>query len=416
MSTAPIESPTFSRLRRLDFSALAGISGEVVAALEPVLAGTAADRALDRLLRANRGWTASERTAAAEALFGVSLWRRRLVHHAAGRGGAGVLLAHFLRDLVGLPEAEACRLAGWTGPLASPRPPPDALAERWSVPDAIGAIIEQELGCEAEAFLEALNRPGPICLRANGLHTDREALRARLAEEGTATELAPFARTGLVASKRFNVLGSPAHQSGLFEVQDEGSQLLGLLLGAKPGDTVLDVCAGAGGKTLLLAAEMWNEGTLLAHDVDLDRLDRLRGRADRAGVRNLRIARTLNGILADRVLVDAPCSEIGALRRGPDVRHRMDVTAFDRFPPLQREILERAAACTRPGGTLVYATCTLRRAENEEVVEAFLGGHPEFKVAAPECDPMFLDGAYFRALPHRHDTDGFFAAVMARVD
>lgn len=418
MSTAPIrKSIALERLRRLDLSALASINEPVVVALGAVLGGSAADRELDRLLRAHRAWSSAQRAAAAEALFGVGLWRRRLAHHALGETRPRSLLAHFLRDLVGLPEAEAQALCGVPPSLPAPIEPPDDPAVRHSVPDPLARLLAAELGPELDDFLDALNCPGPICLRANFLRTNREALRDRLRKDGVATDLAPHAPTALVSRARFNVFGSPAHQAGLFEVQDEGSQLLGLLLGSRPGETVLDLCAGAGGKTLLLAAEMRNEGVLLAHDPDPERLDRLLLRAERAGVRNLRLARTLTGLQADRVLVDAPCSELGALRRGPDLRHRLDVEAFDRFPPLQREILEQAAACTRPGGTLVYATCTLRRAENEDVVNAFIQAHPEFALVSPQASwlaPSMRSGNFFRVLPHRHGTDGFFAAVMRR--
>lgn len=419
VSTAPFaSSKTLARLRKLDLAALAGIHEAVVEALGRVLGGSPADRELDRQLRANRAWAPEERAAAAEALFGVGLWRRRLAHHAHDSAEPRVLLAHFLRDLVGLSDEEARRLSGLADPLAAPLAPPESLAVRWSVPDPLARILQAELGEELEPFLEAINRPGPICLRANLLRITREALQARLAEEGVQTDLAPYASTALIARERFNVYGSPSHQAGLFEIQDEGSQLLGVLVGARPGETVLDLCAGAGGKTLLLAAQLQNEGTLLAYDPDAERLDRLWARAERAGVRNLRIVRALEPGSVDRVLVDAPCSELGALRRGPDLRHRMDVAAFDAFPPLQREILERAAPAVKTGGLLVYATCTLRREENEDVVHAFLADHPEFVLLTPGGGPFsesFGDGEFFRALPHRHGTDGFFGAVMTRV-
>jgi 16S rRNA (cytosine967-C5)-methyltransferase len=420
MSTASNRSATFERLRGLDFSALAGIVGELVGALGPVLReGAPADRALDRLLRGNRGWSAPQRQAAAEALFGVSLWRRRLGHLAGGSDDPSRLLAHFLRDLVGVPEGEVLRLTGLRGGLAPAGALPEDLGVRWSVPAPILDLLTGALGEETEPFLEAINRPGPICLRANRFRIDREALRDRLAGEGVGTESARFAPDALVASHRFNVYGSPAHQAGLFEVQDEGSQLLGHLLEPRPGEAVLDFCAGAGGKTLVLAGLMQNEGRLVAHDVDADRLDRLQVRADRAGVRILSRAPGVPTETFDRVLVDAPCSELGTLRRGPDVRHRLDVGAFGALSALQAGILEQAAGCTRPGGTLVYATCTLRMEENEDVVRAFLEKHPEFRLRPPELpwlDPSFLDGGFFRALPHRHGTDGFFAATLRRLE
>jgi 16S rRNA (cytosine967-C5)-methyltransferase len=202
-------------------------------------------------------------------------------------------------------------------------------------------------------------------------------------------------------------------------VQDEGSQLLGALMGVRPGDSVLDACAGAGGKTLLLAADVGLEGRVHAVDPDASRLERLRVRAERAGAQPMiRVhGPTAPGSLeVDRALVDAPCSELGALRRGPDLRWRIDPAAFAGLPALQREILARAARHVRPGGRLVYATCTFRREEDEDVALAFEAGHPEYARVHPSADPSVVtaDG-FVRMWPHRQGTDGFFAAVWERV-
>jgi 16S rRNA (cytosine967-C5)-methyltransferase len=217
--------------------------------------------------------------------------------------------------------------------------------------------------------------------------------------------------------KRPNLYGLRAQQEGLFEVQDEGSQLLGLLMEAHPGDSVLDLCAGAGGKTLQLAAAMGDQGRLLAYDPDAERLDRLLQRATRAGLRRLELLRAppTAGLQVDRVLVDAPCSELGTLRRGPDLRFRLGPEALTRWLPVQSALLRDAARHVRPGGRLVYATCTLNRAENEAQVERFLAEHPDFRPVRPAgLDPSLLEGEYLRVLPHRHGTDGFFAAVLER--
>jgi 16S rRNA (cytosine967-C5)-methyltransferase len=298
---------------------------------------------------------------------------------------------------------------------------PEALALRHSLPDWLAEHFARELGPEADTLAAHLNVPAPITLRANTLRTTREALAARLREEGLTVHPGRFSPLALHVEgpegKRPNLYGLRAQQEGLFEVQDEGSQLLGLLMEAHPGDSVLDLCAGAGGKTLQLAAAMGDQGRLLAYDPDAERLDRLLQRATRAGLRRLELLRAppTAGLQVDRVLVDAPCSELGTLRRGPDLRFRLGREALTRWLPLQSALLRDAARHVRPGGRLVYATCTLNRAENEAPVERFLAEHPDFRPVRPAgLDPSLLEGEYLRAFPHRHGTDGFFAAVLER--
>ncbi len=192
---------------------------------------------------------------------------------------------------------------------------------------------------------------------------------------------------------------------------------MGLCLDVHPGDHVLDLCAGAGGKTLLLGAALKDEGHLDAFDVDHAALSRLEHRAARAGLRtSLRILRDLPpGLRATHVLVDAPCSALGTLRRGPDFRWRLDPGAMARFPRLQRELLETAARHTAPAGRLVYATCTVRPAENQNVVEDFLSTHRDFAREAAPVPPVLQspDGDLV-TLPHRDGMDAFYAAVLGR--
>jgi 16S rRNA (cytosine967-C5)-methyltransferase len=255
----------------------------------------------------------------------------------------------------------------------------------------------------------------------------REELAARLAEEGVKTVPGRWSALALhVTSPRPNIFGLRAWREGAFEVQDEGSQLIAALLEARPGETLLDFCAGAGGKTLQLAAELGRSGTGAVHawDVDPERLTRLRARAHRAQaasrihIRHIHPEHTSSPFLeADAVLVDAPCSELGALRRGPDLRFRIDPRGLAAFPPLQRDILERAHRHVRPGGRLVYATCTLRREENEQVALSFESDHPEFERRDPSLahlDPSFVRDGFFRAWPHLHGTDGFFGVAWIR--
>jgi 16S rRNA (cytosine967-C5)-methyltransferase len=307
------------------------------------------------------------------------------------------LLAVLLRDLGGVPDERVLALAGVVCPPARMQEP-RRLADRWSLPDWLEAHLTTELGEAADPFCAAIAIPGPVCLRANRLLTSRIALATILADEGIETAPAARAPDGLIVrTPHANLLGTRAFREGLFEVQDEGSQLLGNLVGAQAGDTVLDLCAGAGGKSLLLAAQ---GARVLAFDVDRERLDRLALRARRAHAEGL-IEIVDRPRPAALVLVDAPCSELGALRRGPDARWRIDPRSLTELPRLQRALLETAAPLA--ARRLVYGTCTLNRAENEDVADAFDRAHPELRRSTT-----------WRTLPHVEGTDGFFAAVWER--
>ncbi len=391
--------PAEERLRAIDWAPLGAIHADVVDALVRVFAGAEAARALTSLLRRHPTWTASERSVAAEALFGVSLWRRRLRFH----------------SLDASPEALLEVLVRRLG--AGDETPPKDWPTRLSFPDWLASELSEALGVEAETFAAASNLPGPIVVRVNRLRIDREALSARLRAEGVLSRPTRYAPDGLVLEGRPNILGLASHQAGLFEVQDEGSQLVGACLGVEPGDCVLDLCAGSGGKTLLLGAALQDRGQLYAHDVDSAALERLEHRAIRAGLRSsVRVLRSLPSELrATAVLVDAPCSALGTLRRGPDVRWRMSPDSLAAFPALQGALLEMAAAHTSPGGCLVYATCTIRVRENQNVVRRFLAAHADFfREPAPLPAALTTGEGELWTLPHRAGTDGFYAAVLRR--
>jgi len=411
-SLQALERSARDRLAHLDWSSLPEVRRQVLEALGPVLHGSDAHRALTVLLRSHPSWDASHRAVAAEALYGVALWRRRLTHH-AGSESPPALLAALLRDVAHLPK-DAVR--SWTAvEPPEPRPPPDDWPTRFSWPAALVPELEHALGSEAPLFAAACNLPGPITVRANRLRIDREALARRLEAEGATSHPARFAPDALHLDGRPNVLGLAAHQEGLFEVQDEGSQLVGMLVAARPGQRVLDLCAGAGGKTLLLAAALEGKGTVDAHDSDREALERLRHRAERAGASDrVRILQALADDSYDAVLVDAPCSALGTLRRGPDVRWRLDVATFGKWPPIQRGLLETAASRVRPGGRLVYATCTIRPQENEDVVGSFLQSHPEFREVEAPVPAELRRSAALVTLPHLQGMDGFFGAVLER--
>jgi 16S rRNA (cytosine967-C5)-methyltransferase len=404
-----------ARLASVPWDALSDVPLEEP--LTNILRGQPAERVLNRFLR-QKSPPADARHAIAETLFGVGLWRRRLERRVVLAGGAPQatsLLYAFWVDIAGVAPARAGRLAGGEWPLSTA---PLAFADEHSLPDWLAAELHACTGTasEAAALAEALNLPGPICLRTNTLLISRDALASRLAKEGMRVAPTEHSAVGLVAEWRPNILASPAYREGLFEVQDEGSQLVGHLVAAAPGARVLDTCAGAGGKTLRLAADVGERGCVYAFDPDGERLRRLEQRCERARATSARVLRALpdTSLEVDAVLVDAPCSELGALRRGPDVRWRMDPASFDRLPALQLRILESAARHVRPDGALVYATCTFRQAENEGVVAEFLQRNSKFRIAPLQVDvaATFHSGGMFQAWPHRHGTDGFFAARL----
>lgn len=309
--------------------------------------------------------------------------------------------------------------------LPRPADPISALALRHSVPDFLASRLSLELGAErADRVLEALNRPARLDLRANLLRTTREALAERLAARGVATAPCALSPEGLVAADRSRLFGGGPHADGQFEAQDEGSQLIALTALALPGELAVDYCAGSGGKALALAAHVGRSGRVVACDANLRRLSELPARARHAGAgRIIEVAAALPGSLearADAVLVDAPCSGIGSLRREVDLRWRLAENDLDRFPERQLAILAEASRLVRPGGRLVYATCSPLRAEGEAVVERFLKGAPAFapgdlRRGLPACAHPALESDWaLRTWPERDGGGAFFAALLVR--
>ncbi len=273
---------------------------------------------------------------------------------------------------------------------------------------------------------QSLQQAAPLDLRVNSFKAKRKNVMEQLSAAGINATETPYSPFGIRLKEKLQLQKHPLFLEGMVEVQDEGSQLLGLLVGAKRGEMVVDFCAGAGGKTLLLGAAMANTGRVYAFDVSAKRLDNLSPRLKRSGLSNIgttlitsetdaRVKR-LNGKI-DRVLVDAPCSGMGTLRRNPDLKFRQSPQSVKELNVKQSAILESASYLLKPGGRLVYSTCSLLVDENEAIVEAFLAKHPEYQLmpiaeALPKID--LGDGNYLHLYPHRHATDGFFAAVMVR--
>jgi len=311
-------------------------------------------------------------------------------------------------------------------PLDDPTMP---AAARFGVPDWLMPQLEARFGVRLEEELAALDAEAPTDLRANLLKATREQARAALAADGIAAEPTPLSPWGLRVEGRRPLTATAAFRAGLVEIQDEGSQLVALITDARPGQRVVDFCAGAAGKTLALAAAMGNRGRIVACDVNPARLDAAVKRLRRAGAGNVerrllepgeKWTKRAAGSF-DRVLVDAPCTGTGTWRRNPDARTRLESRDLSELVSRQAVILDRASRLVKPGGRLVYATCSVLPEENENQVDAFLSRHPAFEIVplaeawaavaegVPPCDGPFLS-----LTPARHRTDGFFAAVLRR--
>ena len=396
-----------------------------------------ADSVVSAFFRAQRGLGPRERHTLAETAYAVL--RRRLLFQHLAQSGRGPLerrlvLLGWQGDDAFLGSALEDGESAWLAHCRSLDPVglPDKL--RHNLPDWLAGTLRTELGAEAFAALsEALLQPAPLDLRVNMLKAKREAVQLELAEAGIEALPTPYSPWGL------RVAGKPALQKlGVFtrgevEVQDEGSQLLALLTDPKRGEMVVDFCAGAGGKTLALGAAMRNTGRLYAWDTSGHRLDAMKPRLARSGLSNVhpaqlaherdeRIKRLAGKV--DRVLVDAPCSGLGTLRRNPDLKWRQSPQAVAELQAKQTAILNSAARLLKPGGRLVYATCSLLRAENEAVADTFQAAQAaafeplpagELLAQAHLAQAADLDTeGRLRLWPQRHATDGFFAAVWRR--
>ena len=374
-----------------------------------------ADQILDAHFRAHREMGKRDRAAVSGLVYGVLHDVMRL--QALAGAAPAAWIARHLADLGHVAEAVTV--------LDLPAPSDDApVADhaRVNLPADWHARLIAQLGeAQTTALAAALNQEAPVDLRVNLLKSQRADVWVRLAAEGVASSNTPYSPWGLRLTKRLSHTAS-VFDAGEVEPQDEGSQLLALLVNAAAGELVVDYCAGAGGKTLAMAAMMANQGRLVACDVAASRLAKIGPRAASAGVgiieiENLSRENRLGELRtrADAVLVDAPCSGTGTLRRAPDLRLKAVDSAA--LAALQAQILADAAKLVKHGGRLIYATCSLFAEENETVVEAFLNAHPNFArdASAPERLPLAAADGSLRLWPHVHGTDGFYACAMLRV-
>lgn len=397
-----------------------------------------ADAVVARRFRENRSLGPRERATLSDTVYATL--RERLKFEWLARSGSGskwrrLAILGFPGDRDFLKSALSEPEKVWLDTCAKVREDEWLAPHRHNLPDWLAEALRAQVGADFDALAASLLGAAPLDLRVNLLKTKREAALAALRDAGLKAEATPHSPLGIRLQGKPPLAKVPVFANGDVEVQDEGSQLLALLLDAKRGEMVVDFCAGAGGKTLAIGAAMRNSGRLYAFDTSGHRLDGLKPRLARSGLSNVhpvaiaherdeRIKRLAGKI--DRVLVDAPCSGLGTLRRSPDLKWRQTPQSVAAQASLQQAILASAARLLKPGGRLVYATCSLLRDENEAVAEAFGTAHPDFepenaaallaaaKVPAAEslCAPE--GGRFLRLWPHRHGTDGFFAAVWRK--
>jgi 16S rRNA (cytosine967-C5)-methyltransferase len=412
---------------------------ELVAAVAAVCElSQPADKGLSAFFRARPGLGQRERGLIAETVYAVLRRRRLLEHIGAAHGSRALALAALVRlrgvsvrELAAVTtEAEARWLADLKGGSRAALP----FAVACDLPDWLIARLRAIIpDAELLALAQGLQQQAPLDLRVNVLKTDRESVLQRLVADGIAAKPTPYSPIGVRINGRPPINRHPLFLAGAIEVQDEASQLVCQLVAPRRGEMIADFCAGAGGKSLALGAAMRSTGRVYAFDVSPKRLAELKPRLARSGLSNVHpqaIASESDPKLKrlagkfDRVLVDAPCSGMGTLRRNPDLKWRQTAEDIDELALKQAAILAAAARLVRPGGRLVYATCSFLPEENEAVVREFLATRVQFqlktargelakhRIELPLLDTQ--DDVPLRLYPHAHGTDGFFAALLER--
>ena len=413
------------RITRLQIDMLAAVIAETQASERP------ADGLLHQFFRANPQLGARDRSVVAEGLFGYLRRKRSLETTADTHSPLLLALATLAKDGHSIRELSPLlsdRESGWLEQLKAKRVElSPAIAH--DVPDwlwdRLGAEYSDE---ERDAMTRAWLQPAPLDIRINPLQTTREEAQKKLAAAGIDARPTPLSPYGLRVDGRPALNRVEAFIKGDIEVQDEGSQLLAMLVAPTRNEMVVDFCAGAGGKTLLMGALMHNQGRLYAFDTSEKRLSNLKPRLKRSGLSNIhpqllahendaKVKRLAGKI--DRVLIDAPCSGLGTLRRNPDLKWRQTPEAVAELSAKQGAILESASRLPKPGGRIVYATCSMLPEENRDVVNGFLERHPEYflvpaGVAVHKAGITLEAGDFLELSPHKNACDGFFAAVLQK--
>lgn len=399
-----------------------------------------ADAIVSRFFRDNRGLGPRERATLTETVYTV-LRKKNLFDHLAPSGvgakerrlailgfyGPGDFLRSALSDVE----------INWLDQCEKIKPEDLMERHRHNLPEWLVQPLKEQLGDNFWPLAASLNQSAGLDLRVNTFKAKRADVQKALAASGIKAVNTPYSPWGLRIAGKPTLKKHEAFVRGDFEVQDEGSQLLAMLLDAKRGEMVVDFCAGAGGKTLAIGAAMRSTGRLYAFDTSAGRLDAFKSRLARSGLSNVHPAaiaherddrvKRLSGKI-DRVLVDAPCTGLGTLRRNPDLKWRQDMNTVQAMTVSQAAILQSAARLLKSGGRLVYATCSMLPQENESIAQAFSEANPDFEPmdagqvltglkveqAADLCSGGDNGQLYLRLWPHKHQTDGFFAAVWQR--
>ena len=408
----------------------------IINALTVVLPARApADGLLRQFFRDNKSLGQRDRAIVADTVY-AALRRRRLLEEVTPNATPREIALATIVKLqgVGLGQIESQLRGGekeWLTALKAGNLDDLPLGVRADLPDWVIERLRKHMSEEEVlALAKSLQQPAPLDLRVNSMKAPRQGVLDRLEHDQIAAHPTRHSPLGVRLREKPALNQHPMFLDGAVEVQDEGSQILGMLVEAKRGEMVVDFCAGAGGKTLQMGAAMGSTGRLYAFDVSDKRLANLAPRLKRSGLSNVfpqRIAgendakvKRLRGKI-DRVLVDAPCTGLGTLRRNPDLKFRQTADSVVELNAKQGAILAAAASLVKPGGRLVYGTCSLLTEENEDVVTGFLASHPDFRIVSAsevlERQGMKIPesgGDYLKLLPHKHDTDGFFAAVLER--
>ncbi len=376
-----------------------------------------ADKVVYKTLKSDKRWGSRDRRFVAEGIYDSVRWKR-LYNEIAGTKNHFtrenlwkfftihlVLKGYELPDWKQFDNTPVRRIKGKFDSLQSKR------AVRESIPDWLDQLGEKELGATKwEKELAALNKQAPVVIRVNTLKISRADLLKQFAEEGVETEILKEYPDALLLSNRANIFKTSAFKKGFFEMQDASSQLVARYLNPEPGMRVIDACAGAGGKSLHIASLMENKGQLIALDIYEHKLQDLKKRAKRNSVHNIdtrhiRSSKTIKKLKnsADRVLIDAPCSGLGVIKRNPDSKWKLQADFIDRIKGTQAELLDKYSQMLKIGGQMVYATCSILPSENEEQVQNFLNNHPEFTFISEE-----------KVSPAASGFDGFYMALLEK--
>lgn len=375
-----------------------------------------ADKVIERLLKANRKWGSLDRQTVSEIFYNIIRWKKRLEYYM----GEGVkpnniyklILTYLLwskSHYKKFEEFDGVKVADVLTKLKKGYIPTKAIEH--SIPDWLAETLEKELGPIWEREMLSLNEQAPAVLRANRLKTTPKELVEDLKDEGVNAFTLPNYPDAVQLEEKKNVFLTTAFKDGLFEVQDASSQKIGELLQVKEGMRVVDACAGAGGKTLHLAAMMKNKGQIIALDIYQWKLAELKRRAKRAGAHNIearmiddsKVVKRLHNS-ADRLLIDAPCSGLGVLKRNPDSKWKIDKDFIDRIKKEQEQILQDYSKIIKKGGLMIYATCSILPSENNLQVEKFLTNNPDYSLVK---DETIMPSAGY---------DGFYMALIKRND